>query len=68
MPVPDVVGMTRDEAVAALEDAGSEADYSKLWNAFPNEWTEVTDADPAVGEEHVPGTSVRLFIDTTGQI
>ncbi|MGI6878447.1 Stk1 family PASTA domain-containing Ser/Thr kinase [Microbacterium sp. gxy059] len=68
-PVPDVVGMNRDEAVATLEDAGFSTEYSALWNAFPNAWVVVSSTDPAAGEEHVPSeTTVRLFLSTTGQI
>lgn len=67
--VPDVVGMNRDEAVAALRAAGFDVDYSRLWDAFPNRFVVVSGMDPAAGEMRVAAeTTVRLFMETTGGV
>ncbi|MGO1770161.1 MAG: Stk1 family PASTA domain-containing Ser/Thr kinase [Microbacterium sp.] len=67
--IPDVEGMTRDEAVDALQEAGFEVEFNQLWRAWPNEWTTITGTDPEIGSEHVPEkTSVTLSIDNTGSV
>ncbi len=67
--VPDVAGMTRNAAVAALEAEGFEVTYNGLWNAWPDAWTTVTGTDPEAGSEHVPEqTTVTIYIDNTGAV
>lgn len=61
-PIPDVRGMTRDEAKAALEDAGFTADYAPVWNAIIDSATEVTAQKPGTGEMVPLGTRVTLTI------
>ncbi len=60
IPVPDVTGMTRDEAAAALEDAGFVADWAPIWSPFPDGFTSVSGTDPAAGAERQRGTKVYL--------
>lgn len=69
VPVPSVEGMTRDEAVAALEAEGFSVTYNGLWNAWPDDWTTVTGSDPDAGTELVPSeTEVTIYIDNTGPV
>ncbi|MGO1306234.1 MAG: Stk1 family PASTA domain-containing Ser/Thr kinase [Microbacterium gubbeenense] len=69
VPVPSVKGMTRDEAVAALEAEGFSVTFNGLWNAWPDDWTTVTGSDPAAGTELVPSeTEVTIYIDNTGAV
>ncbi|MFE7844638.1 Stk1 family PASTA domain-containing Ser/Thr kinase [Microbacterium sp. NPDC057407] len=65
-PVPDVAGMTRDEAIAELEGAGFQVDYSALWAPFPDEITEVTASDPGPGTMLVKGTRIYIEITVSG--
>ncbi|HWK77953.1 Stk1 family PASTA domain-containing Ser/Thr kinase [Microbacterium sp.] len=60
--VPDVKGMTRDEAAQTLRDAGFEPTWSALWTPFPNDFTEVTGMDPAAGSMQRAGTQVNFNI------
>ncbi|MDY0910006.1 Stk1 family PASTA domain-containing Ser/Thr kinase [Microbacterium sp. CFBP9034] len=64
--VPDVAGMTRDEAIAALEGAGFQVDYSALWAPFPDEITEVSGSDPAAGSMLLKNTRVYIEITVSG--
>lgn len=64
--VPEVAGMTRDQAIAELEGAGFQVDYSALWAPFPDGVTEVTTSDPAAGTMHVKGTRVYIEITVSG--
>ena len=67
--IPDVTGMTRDEAVAALEAEGFNVHYHSLWSVWPNEWTVVTGSKPGAGAEHVPSeTTVEISIDNRNAI
>nr|WP_197517278.1 Stk1 family PASTA domain-containing Ser/Thr kinase [Microbacterium karelineae] len=67
--IPDVTGMTRDDAIATLEAEGFTVTYNGLWSAWPNDWTTVTGTDPAPGTEHVPAqTTVTIYIDNTGAV
>ncbi len=68
VPVPDVAGMHRTEAIAALSGAGFEVEYNVLWNSFPNGWVVATGTDPGPGEELLPGETVKLLLDNTGPI
>ncbi len=65
-PVPNVVGMTRDQAIAELEGAGFQVDYSALWAPFPDSITEVTLSDPAAGEMLLRGTRIYIEITVSG--
>lgn len=64
--VPDVVGQTRDGAIATLEEAGFQVDYSALWAPFPDEVTEVASSDPAAGSMLVKGTRIYIEITVSG--
>jgi eukaryotic-like serine/threonine-protein kinase len=65
-PVPDVTGMTRDEAAQTLRDAGFEPTWNAIWNAFPNDFTEVSGTDPAPESERRKGAQVTLQIRSSG--
>ncbi|QKJ19675.1 Stk1 family PASTA domain-containing Ser/Thr kinase [Microbacterium hominis] len=65
-PIPGVVGLTRDEAKAALEAEGFVANWALFWNAVPNGLTEVTSQDLPEGDLRVRGTEVYLQITVTG--
>ena len=60
--VPDVAGMTRDEAAEVLSDAGFEPTWNNLWSGFPNDFTEATGTDPAAGSMRREGTEITLQI------
>jgi beta-lactam-binding protein with PASTA domain/tRNA A-37 threonylcarbamoyl transferase component Bud32 len=64
--VPNVAGMTRDQAIQELEAAGFQVDYSALWAPFPDEITEVTLSDPAAGSMLRKGTRVYIEITVSG--
>lgn len=68
VPVPDVEGMHRDQAIQALEDAGFEVEYTQAWDMFPNGWIVATGTDPDEGERLLPGTTVKLLLDNDGPI
>ncbi|MBQ3359400.1 MAG: Stk1 family PASTA domain-containing Ser/Thr kinase [Microbacterium sp.] len=65
-PVPDVTGMTRDEAAQTLRNAGFEPTWNVIWNAFPNDFTEVSGTDPAPESERRKGAQVTLQIKSSG--
>lgn len=58
--VPDVVGMTRDDAVALLESFGFRVDYPWLWSWPPNSTTEVYAQDPVEGTMLPEASTVKL--------
>ena len=60
--VPDVAGLTRDEAAQKLKDAGFTPTWNGIWNAFPNDFTEVTGTDPGSGSMRRKGADVTLQI------
>ena len=62
--VPDVAGMTRDEAKKELTDAGFRVTYFGPWDLFPDETTRVTSQDPKAGSMVVKNTQVTLVIAT----
>ncbi|HWR85412.1 MAG TPA: Stk1 family PASTA domain-containing Ser/Thr kinase [Rhodoglobus sp.] len=64
--IPGVVGLTRDEAKAALEAEGFTASWALFWNAVPNDLTEVTSQDIGEGELRRKGTDVYLQLTVTG--
>ncbi|MEU1973382.1 Stk1 family PASTA domain-containing Ser/Thr kinase [Microbacterium sp. NPDC019599] len=61
-PVPNVVGMTRDQAKAALDEAGFQFDYNTSWDLFPDQVTEVEAQDPEADSMHTKGTVVSMRI------
>ena len=61
-PVPNVVGMTRDQAKAALEEAGFRFDYNSSWDLFPDPVTEVEAQEPKADSQHTKGTVVSMRI------
>ena len=61
-PVPDVTGMTRDAAAQAIRNAGFEPTWNGIWNAFPNDFTEVSGSDPAGGSQRPRGTEITVQI------
>ncbi|WP_214466777.1 Stk1 family PASTA domain-containing Ser/Thr kinase [Microbacterium flavescens] len=65
-PVPEVIGMTRDQAIQELEAAGFQVDYSALWAPFPDEITEVASSNPAAGSMLTKGTRVYIEITVSG--
>ncbi|MFJ4996581.1 Stk1 family PASTA domain-containing Ser/Thr kinase [Microbacterium sp. NPDC088619] len=64
-PVPDVEGMSRDEAAQTIRDAGFEPTWNGIWNAFPNDFTEVTGSDPGAGSQRAKGTEITLQIKSS---
>jgi len=61
-PVPNIVGMTRDQAKAELENAGFKYDYNSSWDLFPDQVTQVEAQDPAADSKHTKGTVVTFRI------
>ncbi len=62
--VPSVVGMTRDEAVQRLTDAGFEVSGVVFpWNIAVNSLTEVVSQTPGGGSRQQRGTTVTISID-----
>ncbi|OCG73170.1 Stk1 family PASTA domain-containing Ser/Thr kinase [Microbacterium sediminis] len=62
--VPSVVGMTRDEAVATLQNAGFDVSGVVFpWNIAMNDLTEVKSQTPGGGEMVRGGTTIELSID-----
>ncbi|NYV75221.1 Stk1 family PASTA domain-containing Ser/Thr kinase [Streptomyces sp. UH6] len=59
--VPDVVGMTEDEATAKLEDAGFDVSVETEVNAQAEEGT-VTDQDPGDGVEREKGSEITITV------
>jgi eukaryotic-like serine/threonine-protein kinase len=64
--VPNVVGMTRDEAKAALTDAGFTYEYLATWDLFLDAATEVEAQVPAAGERAQTGAEVSLRLQVSG--
>lgn len=61
-PVPNVVGLTRDQAKAALEEAGFRFDYNTSWDLFPDPVTQVEAQEPTADSYHPQGTVVSMRI------
>ncbi len=64
--VPAVVGLTRDEAKAALDKAGFTYAYSAFWDALPNSITRVASASPEANALARRGSTVNLGITASG--
>ena len=60
--VPDVVGLTRDEAKAAITDAGFAFEYNTLWDVILDAATQVEAQDPEGGELAQRGSTISLRI------
>ncbi|MGW9112956.1 Stk1 family PASTA domain-containing Ser/Thr kinase [Microbacterium sp. NPDC055683] len=61
--VPDVVGMTRDEAKAALDAAGFAYSYNGLWDAVIDSFTQVVAMTPEGLSAQPAGTTITLTIN-----
>ncbi|AXH36215.1 Stk1 family PASTA domain-containing Ser/Thr kinase [Humibacter sp. BT305] len=66
VPVPNVEGLTRDEAKQALQAVGLVPVYSVFWDAIPNALTKVQSVSPSVGTSVKKGTNVNLGITASG--
>ncbi|WP_086518219.1 Stk1 family PASTA domain-containing Ser/Thr kinase [Clavibacter michiganensis] len=64
--VPTVVGLTRDEAKAALDKAGFKYAYSAFWDALPNSITRVASANPDAPTLARRGSTINLGITASG--
>jgi serine/threonine-protein kinase len=64
--VPDVVGLTRDEAVAALSEHFQVTGVVFPWNIAVNDLTEVQSQSVAAHSWHPAGTTVEIAIDIRG--
>jgi serine/threonine-protein kinase len=65
-PVPNVVGMSRDQAKKALSDAGFVPVYSAFWDAVPDGLTKVQSQSPDSSSQQPKGTKVNLGIVAAG--
>ncbi|WP_460533813.1 Stk1 family PASTA domain-containing Ser/Thr kinase [Humibacter ginsengiterrae] len=65
-PVPNVVGMSRDQAKKALTDAGFVPEYSSFWDAVPDGLTKVQSQSPDSSTQQPKGTKVNLGIVAGG--
>lgn len=61
--VPEVEGLTRDQAKAVLTDAGFGFTYSPFWDVVLDEATRVESQKPKAGELAVKGTVIELKIE-----
>jgi serine/threonine-protein kinase len=61
-PVPDVVDMTEDEAVAALEEAGFDVRVRDQETAVPEEDGVVLEQNPPADEERSQGSRVTIIV------
>lgn len=59
--VPDVVGMTKERAARALQDAGFSVDYETSYDAVADPGT-VAVQDPPAGERALKGMSVLISV------
>ena len=60
--VPDVTGLTRDQAAEKLRDDGFEPTWNALWSALADSNTKVTGTDPASGAMRRAGSEVYMQI------
>jgi serine/threonine-protein kinase len=63
--VPNVVGMTRDQAKSALTKAGFAVEYLPSWDLFPDGLTKVQSQSPAADAKVVKGTKVSLVLNVS---
>ncbi|MDT0157546.1 Stk1 family PASTA domain-containing Ser/Thr kinase [Microbacterium sp. ARD32] len=64
--VPSVAGMTRDQAVKKIEDAGFKAKYAPFWGGVPNGLTKAQHTDPETGSMQRKGTEIYIFLNVSG--
>jgi serine/threonine protein kinase/beta-lactam-binding protein with PASTA domain len=64
VPIPELTGMTRQEAENALSALGLTVSYNPLFTPFPG--AEVIRTDPVAGTEVAKGSSVVLFLQIFG--
>ena len=64
--VPDVAGLTRDQAVKTLEDAGFTVDYAPFWDGVPNGLTKAQSTDPEKGSMRRKGAEIYIVINVSG--
>lgn len=64
--VPDVRGMTRDQAVAALSEHFEVSGVVFPWNIAQDSLTEVKSQKPKAGSQQPAGTTVEISIDIRG--
>ena len=62
IPVPDVLGVTEDEATTTLEDAGFEVRVRDTEVTDPTQEGVVLDQAPDPGEERAEGSTIRIAI------
>jgi penicillin-binding protein 1A len=60
--VPNVIGMTKEEAEAALEDAGFRVQVRPRETIDPDQEGKVVEQDPSGGTEVDPESRVRIYI------
>ncbi len=66
-PVPNVVGLTRDQAVRKLRDNGFVVgEIGFPWSVVPNEVTEVENQSPGADAKREKGTTVQLTFKVRG--
>src|SRR5690606_36249366 len=58
--VPDVTGLTRDQAAEQLRDAGFEPTWNALWSALADANTKVTGTDPAAESMRRAGSEIYM--------
>ncbi|GAA3944555.1 Stk1 family PASTA domain-containing Ser/Thr kinase [Microbacterium soli] len=64
--VPDVAGLTRDDAVKKLKDAGFSATYAPFWSGVPNALTQAKSTDPESGSMRRRGTEIYIVLNVSG--
>jgi beta-lactam-binding protein with PASTA domain len=62
VPVPDVLDLAEDEAIAAIEDAGFEVRVRDRPVTTPDEEGVVLDQAPDAGEERPEGSTIRIAV------
>ncbi|WP_402843120.1 Stk1 family PASTA domain-containing Ser/Thr kinase [Microbacterium sp. GXS0129] len=62
--IPDVSGLTRDQAAQELRDRGFNPVYNGLLNLLPDSSTEAVGTTPGAGEMRPKGTDVTITIRT----
>ncbi|GAA5037045.1 Stk1 family PASTA domain-containing Ser/Thr kinase [Microbacterium fluvii] len=65
--IPSVVGLTRDQAKAKLDEAGWTYSYNGfLWDVWPDDLTTVDSQDPAAGEMRTKDTTITFVLKGAG--
>jgi len=58
--IPDVAGLHRDEAIAAVKNAGFEVAYDARYEGVRNDCVTADSTDPAANDRRPPGTVVNI--------